>query len=130
MGGRESQIKKYVLVQKEVARLGDRGREVTEVSGPEHLPLRPGRPENSPNLARQGVPCSPSSCTATRQPRVIGFLKPWAKLRAVGSQMGGNEISRHQTPGEGVKGRPFVYPVCPAPAETHPPSSCPPGSTS
>lgn len=59
MGGRESQIKIYVLVQKEVARLGDRGREVTEVSGPEHLPLRPGRLENSPNMGPSGHPLQP-----------------------------------------------------------------------
>lgn len=71
---------------REVAGLGDRGREVTEMSGP-------GRLENSPPVARQ-----PRLLHSHKAPWVIGFLKPWAKLRPVGSQMGGNEISRHQTP--------------------------------
>lgn len=76
-----------------MAGLGDRGREVAEMSGPEHLPLRPGKLENSPNVARQ-----PQLLHSHKAPLVIGFLKPWAKLRPLGSQMGGNEISRHQTP--------------------------------
>ena len=67
-GGKASQIKKYVLVQKVVARLGGRGG-VTEVSEPRHLPLRDGGLENSPDMGPgQGIPGSPSSSTATRQP--------------------------------------------------------------